>query len=242
MPNPLEITLHSRVEETANDNGAAIDVGDRAFIELLLDASALAVDTSLVAVVEGSTTGTDGWMHLQRFDALRKPGLRATVICPAPRYVRARWTFTGSDPAATFLMRGTAHQLYATPEDLVAYGLPASALQGVPYEQQARACLASSAEAEGYLGSAYTLPLTGWDIGTRMHVAALAAFQIMRSRGFDADSGKDATLEIGRSEAITWLNRIANGKLRPPAILDGTPTGRETEVYVASSTGRSWRE
>lgn len=241
MPNTLAITLHaSGVETTTGAGTPPVDLGDRTLVELTLDATAFAATTVVTVIVETSRTGTE-WIHAGRFDALSKPATRALVVADAMRYVRARWNLSGTAPSVTFSLAGVAHQLYAVPSDVARYGLPAAALEMLPPEQIARACLAASGEAEGYLSSAYKLPLATWDIGTRSHVAKMAAYEAMRWRGFDPDSGKDASLEVGRGEAITWLNRIANGKLRPVGIVDSTPEAAENEVYVASERGRSWR-
>lgn len=241
MPNTLDITLHASAAETLTGaTSASVDIGDRTFIELTLDVTALAAATVVTVIVETSRTGTE-WVFAGRFDALSKPSTRALVVSDAMRFIRCKWNLTGTSPSATFALSGVAHQLYAVPADLARYGLPAAALELVPPEQQARACLAASGEAEGYLASAYKLPLTSWDMGTRSHVARMAAYEAMRWRGFDPDSGKDTSLEVGRSEAITWLNRIANGKLRPPGIVDAAPLETENEVYVVSAAGRSWR-
>lgn len=241
MPNQLNITLHASSAETVTDVSAtSVDLGDRTFVELTLDVTALAVTTVATVIVETSRTGTE-WVFAGRFDALSKPATRALVVSDALRFIRCRWSLAGTSPSATFALTGTAHQLYAVPADIARYGLPATALEVLLPEQLARACLAASGEAEGYLSSAYTLPLASWDVGTRSHIARMAAYEAMRYRGFDPDSGKDTSLEIGRSEAVTWLNRIANGKLRPPGIVDSTPAATENEVYVASDRGRSWR-
>jgi len=241
VPNTIAITLHASGAESASGaSSTPIDLGDRTLVEFTLDVTALAATTVVTVIVETSRTGTE-WVFAGRFDALSKPSTRALVIPDALRFIRARWAIAGSSPSATFALTAVAHQLYALPADIARYGLPAAALELVSPEQLARACLAASGEAEGYLSSAYKLPLTAWDIGTRSHVAKMAAYEAMRHRGFDPDSGKDASLEVGRGEAITWLNRIANGKLRPVGIVDSTPEAAENEVYVASERGRSWR-
>jgi hypothetical protein len=85
------------------------------------------------------------------------------------------------------------------------------------------------------------MPLTTWDVATRKHVACMAAYDLMRFRGYDPNAGPDELLQRGRDQAVQWFMRIADGKLRPVGIVDSTPVVTETEVYVESAASRGWR-
>lgn len=237
MPNPIAITLRASAAATAGGTGTSVDLGDRTYVQLTLDVTAFTTGP-LVVYVDTSLLGGE-WVAAGQFEAVGGVVNRTLTVPAAGRWLRVRWTLSAG--SVTFAVTGTAHQLYALPADVTRYGVPAAALDGVPLTAVADACLSASDEAAGYLSSAYTLPLTAWDIGTRKHVSAMAAYDLMRFRGYDPDSGKDELLQRGRDQAVQWLNRIADGKLRPVGIVDSTPTVAEPEVYVESAASRGWR-
>ena len=238
MPNPLAITLRASTEALASGTGASVDLGDRTYSVLMLDASAVAIGTTLAVTMETSPTGSQ-WAFAGRFQSVSGAATKTITIPDGQRYLRTVWTMTGGP--ATFGVTGIAHQLYATPQDVVRYGLPASALDGTPLSAISDACLGASDEASGYLASAYTLPLVSWNTDIRKHVACMAAYDLMRFRGYDPASGPDELLQKGRDQAVAWLMRVADGRLRPPGIVDSTPVVTETEVYVESAASRGWR-
>jgi phage gp36-like protein len=238
MPNPLAITLHASAAETASGTGAAVDLGDRTYSALTLDASLVATGTTFSVTVETSPTGSQ-WAFAARFSTLSAVGTKTFTVPDSFRFLRVTWTIVGGP--ATFSVTGISHQLLATPGDVARYGLPGAALEDTPVEAIANACLGASEEAAGYLSSAYQLPLTTWDVATRKHVACMAAYDLMRFRGYDPNAGPDELLQRGRDQAVQWLMRIADGKLRPVGIVDSTPVVTETEVYVESAASRGWR-
>jgi phage gp36-like protein len=215
MPSPLAITLHASGAETVSGTGTSVDLADRTLVELTLDLTAISGTSAALAVtVETSMTGSD-WSYLGKFETLGAAGARTLLLPVTKERIRARWVLTGTTPSTTFSVAGTAQQLYALPSDLMRFGLPARALESVPMTAIVDACFAASEEAAGYLGSAYSLPLASWGVDLRMHVAKMAAYNLMSIRGYDPDSGQDRLLQVGRDQAVTWLNRVADGKLRP---------------------------
>jgi phage gp36-like protein len=241
MPNPLILELHASAPETASGTGLAIDLADRSLIQLTLEVTAFAgTSPTLSVVIENSLTGLD-WSVVAQFAPLAAIATKTLVVPESMRFMRARWAIGGSvSPSVTFLLTGTANQLYALPSDIVRYGLPASALEGIPAAVLADFCLAASEEASGYLASAYTLPLANWGTDLRKHVARMVAYDVMSWRGYDPDSGKDDLLSKNRDMAIEWLNRVANGKLRPIGVEDATPLIAEEEIYIDSAPSRGW--
>lgn len=240
MPNPLAIVLHASAAETASGvTSPVIDLADRTFAQITLDVTALSSAATLAVVIETSVLGTD-WRTARAFEIATALGTKQVNVASGDRFMRARWTITGSTPSITFVINGTAHQLYCLPSDIALYGIPSAALNGVPVEVLAEKCLAASDEAAGYLDGAYTLPLVSWGTDLREKVACMATLKLMRFRGYAPDSGKDDTIKDASDEALVWLNRIANGKLRPTTIVDTTPLIRETEVYVESEWPRGW--
>ena len=239
MPNALAITPHASVAETGNGTGLSIDLGDRTYVELTLNVTA-ASGTSLAVVVEHSPT-VAAWSQVALFTVVTTNTTQNLVIPVCSRYLRVVWTIVGAAPGFTFSVTGIAHQHYCSVDDFTRFGIPPQALDGVPIAERALACLQASSEAEGYFASAYTMPLVSIDLATRGHVARMSALRLMTFMGFAPDSGKDSSLEAGYTNAVSWLNRIAKGGLRPPGIVDSAPEILEPEVYVVSAAPRGWR-
>jgi hypothetical protein len=242
MPNATAITMHASGAETVDGTSTPItDLADRTIAQLTLDVTAISgtAAPSLAITIEHSLTGQD-WATVGQIAALTAVGARQLTLPNVRRYLRASWTITGTGPSVTFSLTGTGHQLYCLPEDLPRYGIPAPALRDVPLASQADSCLSASTEAEGYLASAYAMPMVSWGADLRAHVARMAVYDLMRMIGYDPDSGKDVLIETGRANAIQWLNRIAAGKLRPPGMIDTVPEVLEPEVWVESGTPRGW--
>ena len=238
MPNPLAITLHASAAVSSAGTGTVVDVGVRTYTELQLDVTAIA--GTLAITIESSPTQSS-WLALGFFKNITEMGARTLIVPDGHRYLRAKWTITGT---ATFSITGSSHQLYATPADVARVGMAKAALEAIPVADVATACLNASSEAEGYLAAANTLPITSVDAATRQHIARMAVFELFRFRSKAASGGVDPMLEIGRSDALTWLNRVATGKLRPPGLVDATPdtqeVGSATDLYVISGPPRRW--
>lgn len=242
MANPLAIIPHASGAETVSGQSAAVDVGAlRTAVRLLLDVTDLTGTLpTLIITIETSPTGTAGWRAIGQFDTVASSTNARRTFAQCERFVRAAWTITGSaGPTITFAVTGEAHVLYATPDDITRTALPPEALTSVPAYVQADASLAATDEADGYIAGGYVLPLTAWSEDLRTHVAAMAAYAILKRRGFDP-SGRDQLIVDGRKNAIDWLKMIATGKLKPPGMADSTPEIFEAGGYVYSRIARGW--
>lgn len=241
MPNPLSITLHASGVETATGIGTVVvDLTDRSLVQLAVNVTALTGTAPSIAFTFEHSIAQNDWILLGVLDAATVASTKQVTLTGAYRYLRARWTITGTTPSVTFGITGTAHQLYCEPSDITTHGIPKAAVANVTMEQLAEKCLSASDEAAGYLASAYELPLTRWDSATRKHVARMATYELMSSRGYKADSGKDDQIRQGYDDALKWFNRIASGGLRPVGIVDTVPEVNEAEVWVASGPRRGW--
>lgn len=242
MPNPLAITLHASAAETASATGPTIvDLGDRTFVELTVDATVFAGGTtpSIAFTVETSIAQSD-WKLLGTLAAISAPATQQMKLVSASRYLRIKWVITGTPTGITFAATGTAHQLYCEPSDIWTHGIPKPAVSQLPLELLAEKCLSASDEASGYLASAYQLPMVSLDKAAVKHTACMATYELMRPRGYKADSGKDDQIRQGYDDALKWFNRIASGGLRPPGMVDSSPAVTESEVYVESAASRGW--
>lgn len=210
-------------------------------VQLTVDVTAMSgtATPSIAFTFEHSIAQTN-WLLLGVVDAATAIATTKVTLTGAYRYVRAKWTITGTTPSVTFGITGTAHQLYCEPSDITTHGIPKPAVANVSMELLSEKCLAASDEAAGYLSSAYQLPLVAWDVATRMHVACMATYHLMRPRGFKADSGKDNEIRLGYDDALKWFARIASGGLRPVGIIDTVPEVDEAETWVYSGSSRGW--
>lgn len=240
MAYALPIALHALTAETADGTGQTVDVGEhRSVVRASLLVAEL-TGAQLDVTLETSSDQTS-WRALGALGTLRGIGRTAERTIPGcERYIRVTWDLTGT--AVTFAVNGAAHQLYATPADIQRAHLPSVALEAVPEEQVIDALLAATDEAEGYLTSGHTLPLVSWNDDLRMHVAGLAAYSLMRSRGFDP-TGSDALIVKGRDDAIAWLSKIAARKLSPCGLVDSTPSAGSSPAFArvrGTDESRGW--
>ena len=129
---------------------------------------------------------------------------------------------------------------YADLADIAALSLPDHALRDVSEASKLRALLAASDELDGYLHAHYQLPLTSWGHDLRMHCAGLAAAVLMRARGYSPEAGSDELIRMMRTDALEWADRVATGKLSPPALVDSTPDVLDAGAIVKGRGPRGW--
>lgn len=129
---------------------------------------------------------------------------------------------------------------YANETDLERFGLPTPTLEGIDSPTKAAALDAASQIADGYLRSAYVLPLSAYGADLTRHVVAIAVYDLLTRRGFDVDAGTDEHVRLRYQDAIRWLEQIAGGRIKPFSIVDSTPATREGRARVSSGEGRGW--
>lgn len=129
---------------------------------------------------------------------------------------------------------------YAERSDLPRFGLPAAALTGVSTATQDAALDAASVLADGYLRGRFELPLTAWGDDLRRAVCAVAAWDLMVTRGFDPNAGTDEALRLRYEDAIAWLKSIALGQVIPVNITDATPDEDDGGTFSVSNARRGW--
>lgn len=156
------------------------------------------------------------------------------------RYLRAKSTLSGSGtPAARFGLLGEAHTVYCTPRQLVSDAVPEAAIANTVPPNRVRACIVASTEVEGYLASAYSTPILAWGDDLAEKTALIAVAKLFNVRGRVQESPDSGVFEAAR-EAVTWCNRVANGQLKPPGIVDTTPEVFEGGSVVLSRPSRGW--
>jgi len=131
---------------------------------------------------------------------------------------------------------------YATTTDLTRLGLASAALANVASEAQEDALDAASSFADGYLASRFGLPLSAWGDDLRSCVARLAAYDLMVTRGYAPEAGRDDQLRLRYEDALRWLRDVAGGVVAPVGVTDATPTDTtdNSGSRVITSTSRRW--
>lgn len=230
MAEALAITLHAMGEETADGQSTPVDIGTRrSAARLRLEV--LAATTALSVVVQTSNSAAGPWRDAGVFPTFSTPGQREIGVGKLLQFVRASWTTSAS---VTFAILGEAHTLYANPSQIeCAPGV----LEGVADSDKVLACIAASGEAEGYIASAYTMPITAWSTEVVRKTGLIAAWNVIFRRGIRPD-GADEVVMLERDKAIGWFKQIRSGSLRPPGIIDSTPDTYEGGGYVVNSSPR----
>lgn len=145
----------------------------------------------------------------------------AISIGGVERLLQASWQVSEGG-SARLSITGESHQCYATLADLVRYGLPEKALQGVSTSERIEQLLASSALADGPLHAAgFILPLISWGDDLREAVASIAAANCLTQKGFSPGGSDDIIIDRGERRR-RWLDGIGDGGRISP-MTRGTP-------------------
>lgn len=104
--------------------------------------------------------------------------------------------------------------------------LAAEALNGVSSAIKLVHLEAASRVADGYLKKQFTLPLLTWEHDLRIAVSSIAAYTLLGRKGFRPGSGVDEMIVTRYTNAIDWLEAVAEGKVEP-VLTDSTSTLEE---------------
>lgn len=241
MSENLDIDLSPPSAVSASGESASVDLGPRRRAALVpVRCEGFAGTGSFQVFLETSQDGATNWTPLDvaRVE-LGVPEVRLSSFETA-RFVRLRWQLEGT-ATVELAAAGIGCVLYATPKQLPSFGAPGRSFEEVTAYEQIEACLAASDEADGYIGNAYRLPLSRWGFDLVKHVAALAVEIIFAARGIDPD-GPDAVIIDRRNRAVQWLDRLGQGRISPPGMVDSTPEEFEGVCVVTSLPRRdTWR-
>jgi len=131
---------------------------------------------------------------------------------------------------------GEMHTVYARPSDLGSV-LIAKAIREVTLTERVKACINATADADGRLALAHTLPLTAWGPDLTEKTAQLAVAKAMTIRGADI-TGPDSLVYQERDKALSWLNLVAAGRIQPTGLVDSTPEVYQAGAVVVSRPSR----
>lgn len=132
---------------------------------------------------------------------------------------------------------------YASLADLYKYGIPLAALNGITTEEQEAALDAASAMADDYLADVVDLPLEpdSWSFSLRRYVAVIAAYDLLRVRGFNPE-GSDVLIVREYERAMKWLENVSSKDISitigqdPPAPTMISPPAVDVEVMETPFT------
>ena len=105
--------------------------------------------------------------------------------------------------------------MYCDREQLARYGLPPKALSRFTTEEQDRGLEAASGVVDSYLRARYTLPIQRWGLELTRCVAAIAAYDLMTSRGYDPNLAADEQLRLRYEDSLAWLRMVRKNEVDP---------------------------
>ena len=129
---------------------------------------------------------------------------------------------------------------YATTTDLARLGLASGVLARVPSATQTTQLSFSSAYADAFLRSRYTLPLASWGDDLREAVCAIAAEGMLTTIGWNPEDPANQAIVARANRARAWLKMVGRGEI-DPEIVDSTPDAEEGTGYVSTRPRRGWR-
>lgn len=236
MTQPLALDLVPSAAVVAAGSSASADMGAlRRALKLTARVTAFVpVDAdpvpALVLTVETRPSSTDPWRAAADTVQALGVGVVELSVGGLDRYVRIGWALTNMT-TVTFSVLGIAHVTYCDPADITKYAVPEHAIAELTASKRADACISATDVADGFIGGAYTLPLTAWGEDLRQQTAYLATAQLFSARGVDV-AGPDKSVIDSRDMALKWLDRLANGRLSPPGMVDSTPETNEGGSFV----------
>jgi phage gp36-like protein len=238
MTDALAIDLHALATETASGTGASVDIGaHRSCLKLDLLIESMA-GTKLECTVQHAGSAAGPWETLGPLPAVTAAVTRSALFVNVKQFVRLSWVLTGAD--AKFRVSGEAHALFASPTDVEKYAFPDATFAKLKAKDIAECCLAGTDEAASYFVETAFGPLTKWGEAMTMQVAYMVGYHLMGRRGFQPQ-GSDDVIVKRYDDAIKWLRMIGKGEIRPPALVDGTPTKFKNAARVTSrSSDRGW--
>ncbi len=244
MTQALAVELAASASVSSDGQGSSVDAGSlrRALVLQVLVTDFVEVDSdpapAVVVSVQTRPTDSAPWREAGSV-TVTATGAYKLSVGGLDRYVRAAWTLTNMT-SVEFSVAGEAHVVYADPTDITAFAVPEASIEEIGASQRVDALVAATEVADGFLNSSFELPISAWGSDLRQNVAILAAATLFRQRGADPQ-GPDVIVFDSESRAMKWFDRISNGRLKPPGIVDTTPDAFEGGGFVVmSKPKRGW--
>lgn len=129
---------------------------------------------------------------------------------------------------------------YAQVSDLLKYGLPAEAVNGIDNATLQAELDAASTLADSYLRGRYALPLVSYDVELTMNVCWLAAYNILASRGYNPEQGADSIYQTRFERATAWLRDVQRQAAHPNVTPQPTNDATMGFPQVDTAPDRGW--
>lgn len=142
---------------------------------------------------------------------------------------------------------------YATPSDFQIYGLPSAVTSTLDTEAVQTQLDAASNYIDGYLLQHYDLPLLPTDPPPAPPVypqslvqktCEIAAWHLLRTRGFDPNNGSHITVRMTYEDALKWCRDLSDGRVTLAATVADQPVdsaqgseGGAFAIQTRSGTG-----
>lgn len=239
MSSPEAFALADALAVNADGASPSVEItGARYAARLTVELSDVSGEVSVQ--IEASRDGVS-WRALGEAIEADEALSLSTTVGGVERFLRASWRVEPG-ASARITVTGEAHQSYATLSDLVRYGLPEGALQGVSDSERVEQLLAASAIADGPLAAAgFVLPLISWGDDLREAVASIAAAGCLVHRGFSPEGSDGVIIERGEARR-KWLDGVGDGGRISPATKGTPPPVVAAGAVVVSKPRRGWGE
>lgn len=233
MAEATAIELLTLASVAGNGNGADVAIAGRQNVAQLI-VEVTVVDTSITVNVQrrDDASGAYDTTNTITVSTTGKHKISALV---GP-LTRVTYTATAGD---TFGVDGIVETVYCVPEDISEDIVREVAIAELTETRRVNACLRASDEADGYLRSRYTMPVTAWSRDLRLHSAELAAAYLFTYRGTDPNS-PDMLIYDARNTAKQWFDRLQAGRIEPDITDSSDPVVYGAGVAVASDARRGW--
>lgn len=119
---------------------------------------------------------------------------------------------------------------YAERTHITQFSLPSAALSGISTGDQDAALDAASQVADSYLGAKFQLPLKTWGDDLRRAVCDVAAWMLIKRRGFSPQAADGGMIREAYDDGLRWLEQVAVGKVVPSGVTDSEATGANATV------------
>lgn len=105
--------------------------------------------------------------------------------------------------------------VYATAQQLTDLGANERLLTGIAPEARDSALASASAQIDSYLSRVFNLPLRTFGVELSRACAVMAAWDLLSVRGFNPDTPQGGLLKQRYDDVLTWLDKIAVGRVKP---------------------------
>jgi phage gp36-like protein len=228
----LSVSLHPYAAALAAGTGESVDLEtDDVRLRSVLDLVLLVTSGTPTLTVQTSVDGTI-WATMSTMAGAA--GSTRARISGAERYVRCTWSAAG-----TFQLSGQALQLFASVDDLHAFGVLSNALPGVSADTKLRHLLSATERVRSYLAP-HNGPVTTASADVQQVTCQLAAAALLTSCvGVNPESKAHLAVMDAAKQALSWLEGVRDGKMGA-GVKDSTATTVEGSGAILSEPLRGW--